>query len=117
MTILGCASTEEAFALHHAESKRAGRRGEFNDHIRSFPVVPAQLLSQEELISLSNPMNEVKMLVHMLMSRPGDKIHNFHKYYEIIKVQFGQITFLMKMTKKRKLPCKQKLHWQNILFQ
>lgn len=71
MTILGCASTEEAFALHHAESRRAGRRGEFNDHIRSFPVVPAKLLSKEELIQTPNPMSKVKMLVHMIMSRPG----------------------------------------------
>ena len=74
MTILGCATTEEAFALHHAEQRRAGRRGEFNDHIRSFPVVPTKLLSQEEIISHSNPMSEIKMLAHMVMSRPGMRI-------------------------------------------
>ena len=71
MTILGCSSAEEAFALHHAEQRRAGRRGEFNDHIRSFPVVPTKLLSKEEILGATNPMNEVKMLAHMVMSRPG----------------------------------------------
>ena len=58
-------------ALHHAERKRAGKRGEFNDHIRSFPVVPTQLLSKEEILRHSNPLNGIKMLVHMIMSRPG----------------------------------------------
>ena len=71
MTILGCSSMEEAMALHHAERKRAGKRGEFNDHIRSFPVVPTQLLSKEEILRHSNPLNGIKMLVHMIMSRPG----------------------------------------------
>ena len=72
MTILGCSTMEEAFAIFHAERKRAGRRGEFYDHIRSFPVVPTRLLSKEDILRNSNPLTEVKMLIHMAMSRPGE---------------------------------------------
>ena len=73
MPILGCSSVEEAFALQQAEERRAGRRGEFYDHIRSIPMVPnfKKLPSKDEFMQDSIPLNHVKMLVHQAMSRPG----------------------------------------------
>ena len=73
MPILGCQTVEEAFALHKAEEIRAGRRGEFYDHVQSIPIMPilTTVPSQEEFLQLATPMSQVKMLLHQAMSRPG----------------------------------------------
>ena len=73
MTILGCTSLEEAFALHQAEQKRAGKRGEFYDYICSIPMVPIfpATPTREEFLGMANPMEQVKLLVHNIMPRPG----------------------------------------------
>ena len=73
MPILGANSLEEAFALHRAEERRAGRRGEFYDHIRSVPMVPIlkTIPSEDEFLAQTAPMGQVYMIVHQAMSRPG----------------------------------------------
>ena len=73
MTILGCTSLEEAFALHQAELRRAGKRGEYYDHVCSFPMVPINITTptREEFLRKTAVMDEVKMLVHKIMPRPG----------------------------------------------
>ena len=78
MPILGCTSLEEAFALHQAELRRAGKRGEFYDHVCSFPMVPIYdaTPTREDFLRRSAVMDEVKMLVHKIMPRPGKQRHN-----------------------------------------
>ena len=76
MPILGCNTPEECFALHQAEERRAGRRGEFFDHIRSIPIVPIldEVPSQEEFLANFAPLRNVKMVIHQAMTRPGELI-------------------------------------------
>ena len=96
MPILGCTSIEEAFALQQAEERRAGRRGEFYDHIRSIPMVPIfkNIPSKDEFLEGAIPMTHVKMLVHQAMPRPGKSCLSFFINYESkIAINFAKILF------------------------
>ena len=73
MPILGASSFEEAFSLMEAERRRSGKRREFYDHVQSFPAFPVDSTAQscEELLANGNPMDEVHVLFHSIMKRPG----------------------------------------------
>ena len=88
MPILGASSLEEAFSLMEAERRRSGKRREFFDHVQSHPIFPVDIAAQncEELLSTVRPMDEIKMLFHTIMKRPGNygHTHQMPLVYKII---------------------------------
>ena len=73
MTILGASTIEEAFSLMTAEQRRSGKRREFFDHVRTFPMWPLDLpiSNRDDFLALANPMAHVNMLLHSIMKKPG----------------------------------------------
>ena len=73
MTILGATTFEEAFHMMLAERRRAGKKREFFDHVKSIPAFPIDIPARdlEELLNTGKPMYYVKLVLHVIMQRPG----------------------------------------------
>ena len=72
MQILGTKSLEAAFALMAEATRRAGDSGDYNDYIRSLPVIP----TLHDDFDLENDgalvITHVKFLLHCFQSKPGN---------------------------------------------